>query len=112
MNTTLSPVTVQRFVAFQCELIGLPTGRFPSRHSRKKTVYNAADLSYRLGALFLMEDRRRRKLDAERMKQLEHRVIAWFGARRECLVKTLAAQTGVFRQLRHATSTSHITHSG
>jgi len=57
-------------------------------------------------------DGRSRELDAESMKELEHRVVAWLGAGCERLVKTLAPKTSIFGELCHATGASHITNGG
>ena len=52
------------------------------------------------------------EFDTQSMKQLQHRVIAWLGAGRQCFVKALATQARIFGELRHATRARHITHGG
>jgi len=52
------------------------------------------------------------ELNAKRMKQLQHRIVARLRTRFKCFVKALAPETGIPSELRHAARTRHVAHCG
>jgi len=53
---------------------------------------------------------RSRQFDAQRVQQLEHGVVAWLGAGRQCLVQAFATHPGILGKLGHASGAGHVAH--